>query len=49
MVVPFDISAVQIEALVTAGLLDPDSRGEVAEVAEAVGRLIDRCTPASLR
>jgi hypothetical protein len=37
-----DVSIAQIEALVTAGLLDPLSRSDVAEVARAVGRLLDR-------
>ncbi len=37
-----DISAVQIEALVVAGFLDPARRDDAAEVARGVGRMLNR-------
>jgi hypothetical protein len=40
----FDISAAQIEALATAGFIDPAMRDDAAEVARAVCRSLARLT-----
>jgi hypothetical protein len=39
-----DVSTSQIEALVTAGFIDPAMRHDTAEVARGVGRLMDQVT-----
>jgi hypothetical protein len=41
----YDISADQIEALALAGFIDPAIRDYTAEVAQGIGRLIDRALP----
>lgn len=39
-----DVSTVQIEALANAGFIDPAKLDDAAEVAQAVGRVMDRLT-----
>jgi hypothetical protein len=45
-----DVTPIQVEALVQAGLLDASRRDDVGEIARGIGRLLDRnVTPASPR
>ncbi len=44
----FDISSAQIEALVSAGLIDPARQDDAVEVALGVVRLMDHLTESDL-